>query len=415
MALSVKKGSFNAEIATGNKAYTGIGFQPKALILWATAQTAAGFQNVATFGIGFATDSTHRKTTRGGIDNGLVGGSNSGMGSNDLILEVPTNGNQTIGIGVDIVSMDADGFTLNYTVAGAGKNYVIHYLALGGADLTNVFVGTTSLAAGATSAITGVGFKPDCVLYTMTGSTTHPLALGSHDRSDLGFAVSASQQGLSTMRDNSSATPVTDSKSYQRSVRCAGTLTTNASTLQNEFDLATMDADGFTLNTPTKLTNVQLHYLCLKGGSYWVGADTQKTSTGTQAKTGVGFQPKGVLFASVGKAASTAVQADAKLTIGATDGSTDGCVWNGATDAAGTSAAACATVTTKCLRHAVAPSTTSAEANIQTLDADGYTLNWTTADATAREHLALAFGNTPVSAVPRPVVVKQAVHRAASF
>jgi hypothetical protein len=40
-------------------------------------------------------------------------------------------------------------------------------------------------------------------------------------------------------------------------------------------------------------------------------------------------------------------------------------------------------------------STTEAQASLASLDADGFTLNWGTADATQREVLALAFGDAP--------------------
>jgi hypothetical protein len=47
--------------------------------------------------------------------------------------------------------------------------------------------------------------------------------------------------------------------------------------------------------------------------------------------------------------------------------------------------------------------TTNAVADLVSFDADGFTLNWTTADATAREILYLAFGSTAV--VTPPVVM----------
>ena len=52
-----------------------------------------------------------------------------------------------------------------------------------------------------------------------------------------------------------------------------------------------------------------------------------------------------------------------------------------------------ATVTDKILRHATSPSTTDAEADLSSFDPDGYTLNWTTADAVAREFIGLSMGS----------------------
>jgi hypothetical protein len=43
--------------------------------------------------------------------------------------------------------------------------------------------------------------------------------------------------------------------------------------------------------------------------------------------------------------------------------------------------------------HSTQASTTDAEADLNSFDADGFTLNWSTADATAREFIYLAFGS----------------------
>jgi hypothetical protein len=56
------------------------------------------------------------------------------------------------------------------------------------------------------------------------------------------------------------------------------------------------------------------------------------------------------------------------------------------------------TLTTKVLRHATNPSTVDAEADLNSFDADGYTLGWTTADATAREFVAVSMGSTVAAA-----------------
>jgi hypothetical protein len=41
---------------------------------------------------------------------------------------------------------------------------------------------------------------------------------------------------------------------------------------------------------------MHINYLALKGGSFKAGVETQATSTGTKATTGVGFKPSGLLL-----------------------------------------------------------------------------------------------------------------------
>jgi hypothetical protein len=58
--------------------------------------------------------------------------------------------------------------------------------------------------------------------------------------------------------------------------------------------------------------------------------------------------------------------------------------------------------TTKCIVHTldsggITP-TSAGEADLSSMDSDGFTLNWTSTDGTARETLYLAFGDAP--AVP---------------
>ena len=69
----------------------------------------------------------------------------------------------------DFKSMDADGFTLTIDDQFA-QDYRICYLALGGDDLTNVFIGNKAFPeATGNYDVTGVGFQPDAVL--MAGLT----------------------------------------------------------------------------------------------------------------------------------------------------------------------------------------------------------------------------------------------------
>jgi hypothetical protein len=187
-----------------------------------------------------------------------------------------------------------------------------------------------------------------------------------------------------------------------------------------------MDADGFTVNwTTANASSRIIAYLALKGGRYFVGNETQRTSTGTRAKTGVGFTPTGILAFSVNATANASVAAHDRIAIGgASAAGTEGATWAGDTDSLATTSADQSTVTDKVLRliDTDGPAAADAEADLDSFDADGFTLDWTTADAVAREFVFICFGtpaSTTVSAVaatataaaPIPVILANPLYQ----
>lgn len=403
MAMSVKKGSFQAPTATGNVGTTGVGFTPTALILFATKQNAAGYAAGGCIAIGFCVSATKRKTNAIASDDN-VGTPNAGRRSADLAISI-TDGTPTVLAEADFVSMDGDGFTLNWTTAGASKDYIIHYLALGGASLTNADVGDwTPAASTGNLAKTGVGFQPDIVFLMGANQTgANPVAVAGYNISLSAF-VSGTKRGAVAVAGRD-ATANTLDHSYQRALAHSSIQTTTDNALQSEADFVSMDSDGWTLNFSSRVAADHYAYLALKGGSYWAGVDTQKTSTGTQAKTGFGFLPAGLLFFGTNRANSASIDDTlSKLSVGATDGVNQGATWFEDVDNLATTDSNMRNVTSVTLTHSASAATTTAEAAISSMDADGYTLNWTTADGTAREFIAVGFGPAAVGgAGPEPL------------
>lgn len=132
-----------------------------------------------------------------------------------------------------------------------------------------------------------------------------------------------------------------------------------------------------------------------------VGAFAQAGSTGNQAVTGVGFQPKAVIF-TMTNLVSDGPQANARIVVGwAASSSARAAVSNSADDAgvAGTTTARRAARTGKCLVIMNGAGTVQSEADFVSMDSDGFTVNWTTADATARQVNYLALGGTDITNV----------------
>jgi hypothetical protein len=143
--------------------------------------------------------------------------------------------------------------------------------------------------------------------------------------------------------------------------------------------------------------------LALKGGQYFVGNETQKTSTGTKATSGVGFTPTGLFFASYNLTAQSTRQDHNRMSVAAASAAgTEGGTWAGDTDAVGTASTDQSTSTSKALTliDSDAPGAVDAEADVDSLDGDGFTLDWTTADAVEREFLFMAMGSEVGPAAP---------------
>lgn len=137
----------------------------------------------------------------------------------------------------------------------------------------------------------------------------------------------------------------------------------------------------------------QAFSLALKGVRAHVGSFTKVTgaATASQPVTGVPFRPKAVLLASAQDIARAAGVAHDRLGIGASDGSTEGCIAMQDADALATTSVDGVDKTDKAfVKVNNDTQTTDAAADLASLDPAGFTLSWTTNDAVATEMLYLA-------------------------
>lgn len=389
MAFVTHVGSLTQPAATGNQSVTGAGFQPKALLFFSSENTADGTGSGGMrYGYGMAVSSTSRAAV-GFISRSGLADSDSRHDNTKCVLLCDLSANALIA--ADLVSMDADGFTLNWTTVDATQR-IINYLALGGDDLTGVAIKQFQTNTGTgPQGVTGVGFQPDAAVFLAAGGATAPPgAVATFILGSLGFAT-ASAQAMMAVGAESGGT--SDAYRAQRTDSVYGVLFNTA--FIDRAALTSFDADGFTLNILATTAARYVWALCLKGGQYDVGAATQKTSTGTQATAGVGFTPTGALLMSFNAAATTSVLNDASNSIGAASSTTArATVWGGTQDATGSPGSHVNLDRTKAVQLMTPGTPTlNAEADLSSFDADGFTLDWTTADATAREVLYLAFGS----------------------
>jgi hypothetical protein len=120
-------------------------------------------------------------------------------------------------------------------------------------------------------------------------------------------------------------------------------------------------------------------------------------STGSQVITGVGFTPKLLLALGHGSVLGTD-QANSPWIIGAADGTNQ---VSGSTmdlDAQAASSNNSARSSTAFVNYRSATGTLQQAAALTSLDSDGFTLNWTTVNATQRQYLVLCIGGSDVQA-----------------
>ncbi len=392
MALSVKSGSFQTNTGTGNQAITGVGFTPKIVIFFSLMRTSAttGNSGGARLGYGAAVSSTKRWA--------LGNWENDALSPTTCDLRFLTtkcftlDNNGTVNLEFDFVSQDADGFTVNITTANASGRS-IYYLALGGTDLS-VDVGTfNSITTTGDQAVTGVGFQPKAMLF-FAGKNNTTAGSQQDTRSSIGAGTATAAEWAFTFFGDDAAAPTNEDK--RGSTSDVILITSNASVL-DAADLKTLDADGFTLDWITNSGTAKIIGYIALGGTIQVKVSTlaQPGSTGNQATTGAGFQPAVVLFASHNAATLGSMVADAHQAIGVGVSSSERSTAMMYSDDANGTASDCAMRASNslCLTLATGGTpTVDAEADFVSQDSDGFTINWTTVDATARVVGYLAIG-----------------------
>jgi len=406
VGMSVRQGSFTKRTAgMGAQSITGIGFQPKAVIFFWTRQTAQGFINSGpgaltgiNAGFGSATGPANEMAvSTTGVDNSANSDDGRRRSATNQIIFLSAGGPPTLQAQASLTSLDADGFTLNWTTNDANA-YIIHYIALGG-DVTNAQASTFNLSTAAgNQAVAGVGFQPDFVIFwwSFTEAVDTNAAGGELG---LGFAKSVTARGalVNASRDNIANNL---QKRWQQRNNAAILVLNPGTSPPASYavaDFVSLDANGFTVNkTTAPAAATPIFYLALKGGRYNVGSFNQRNGAGAQAIVGVGFEPQEIMLASfnlVALGAPYTPVGGGAISIGAAQSTmaTRGGIWYQDRDI-DRSVADMYTSTANALTLAFVPNTVNAQANFTSFDTDGFTLNWTTADATARQILYWAVG-----------------------
>lgn len=404
----VKQGNFTKRSGTGSQSVTGVGFKPKAVIFWWTDQTAEGTKTNASavagaFGMGFATGSANEaalsvweegQNAAGATDNGRA------TYNNASIVIQGTNGGLTFGI-ADFTSFDPDGFTLNWSTSNTSL-YIIYYYAFSETILSNATVNSFSVpTSGSTIDEADTGFQPDFALLMHGGTSSHGVNTAEYTFG-IGAAQSSTAEWAIAGRSDD-AVDVSDTCTWQRTdatIALIGLTVACGTTTEDALvDFTSFDASGLNLNISNNPSSAfDVFYLALQGNgtSFKVGNFNKPTSASASSVTISSFMPAGVFLASRSLVASTTVDQSANgvFALGAASGvGQEGAISQTGDDAEDAYVPGERTSTTKAVSAIETDSATlTGEADLQRFNTDGFTLDWTTADATADEYVYWAIG-----------------------
>ena len=240
--------SISSPTSATTKAFTGTGFQPEALILFtagaATADPQApGAANSTPF-LGWASSTTnlavtgtrhvHNVATMDTARRQLTNKCWSHPSATGVIVEA------------SLTSFDSDGFTLDFSTANPSAVFAYAITLRGGRYQSHTFNMSTTTG---NTGVTGIGFQPAAVFlhsfHNIAASTTQ-----THARQGFGWASSTTDRAALAYGDTDN---VADAICDQRfdSTKMLTLITEGTPTVNDEFDLASLDSGGYTYNHTT--------------------------------------------------------------------------------------------------------------------------------------------------------------------
>jgi hypothetical protein len=265
--ISAKVVSWGMKTSTGNQSVTGVGFQPDVVI----------HANAGTLISSIPTTTTHLAPGISVMDRNGNQWSNCEL-SVDNVFSSDTQryqrSNKCLGVILNdltllkeasYVSMDTDGFTINYSTSDSGtyKNGEVVSLALKGVR-TGVGCFTKSTGgAPASQPVTGLSFKPNLVLLTSVQNTA-TTSVVAHSRFGIG-ASDGTTSGSSAWTDTDNlSTSSTDG--VDKTTKVFMKINNNTPAIDAEADMTSLDDGGFTLDwTTNDGVATEICYLALAG------------------------------------------------------------------------------------------------------------------------------------------------------
>jgi hypothetical protein len=269
--------------SVGNQSVTGVGFRPTTVVHvhvgadFTSNPPASGAS--ACIGLGAMADSGSQWTTTFyTTDNSKTSDTQRYQRTTKVIAGI-SSGN-TVAKEAQYVSMDADGFTINWTTIDGAASRVFS-LALKGINVGVGGFNKTVAAAPASQSVTGLSFKPKAVLlasYQDVAQTT----VQTHSRFGLG-ASNQINKGSSAVQDTD-ALGITSVDGIDKTSKAFVKVNNNTPAIDAEADLTSFDSAGFTLDwTTNDAVATEILYLAIASGRrIWIVARNREGDPRTE-------------------------------------------------------------------------------------------------------------------------------------
>jgi hypothetical protein len=399
VTLEAAKGLFRLDLRTarqGRRHVEEIGFRPRALVLWWSLQEDAGTAPGNRGGIGIAAEASEEAAVAWAADDaadpGVLSrwtGHTALLGFDNPLAPAPTLSGRAL--------WTDRGFALD-CAESTGGIWHVHYLALGGEDLRHAAVRRLALERSGASAVGGLGFRPDFLLFLPgAGGTVSGPEPGLIQ--GIGAATGPDAQAAAAFTASADGTR-TSVRGAQRADAVVALPDPAGSVELDAFArLVSLDPDGFTLETMLRgSTSLPLACLALAGGRYAVGTETGPQAPERAVTKDVGFEPSGLLVFTWGLEASGAVKDIGRLCLGGASASAEvGCLTWAARNRQSWPLEPRVRSTTESLVEVLDTRSGDlhARAALEKLRSDGFSLDWLVSDGHRREFAYVAFGSVP--------------------
>lgn len=406
---------------------TSVPFLPKLVLYWCACATMFDSTLTGVLTCFGAARTTTEQFTIAAASDGSGTSSNTGrisrFGTECICL--PLNGTPAIDALATLVSLNANGFTVNCTDKAATDNMEVEYLALGGSDITNVKIlevtPPTNVVAAQTQAI-NFGFPPDLVLAATPAVPSTTGIVDAHINLGIARRDPTTQQYAASWFEND-GTAAMDTLRYSTQSRMLAAA--DATSVKDwDISLASWDATGVTIrwddppaaiNPPT----ARLYMIAIQGGQYELEYITTPTATGTVPYS-TAITPKGLFAFGSSDTTDTdttviTANGDAGFVLGACDsGLRQGDIAVIQTDNSATSANSLSKRRQSKTRFMSwmtgTTGTLAADGQVTALGNTSFDINWTTATAGTRNMVALVMGEPPaINPIPRVVHARGSV------
>ena len=311
--------SFSGSVSTGKQSITGVGFQPKAVIIWGTATSTYAWSQSTDLQIcyGFGTGSKNAAYLSIAADGAVTTTACQRRFNNNAICGLVQHDGSLL-CEASLVSMDPDGFTLNWNKVYP-QAFAFHYLALGGDSITNAkVVDWTNITTTGNQSITSVGFEPSVVMHL--GAAMGYMGTALNGLYMMGAMDGSGNQWSKWGYDLNGAGTSSNTR-CQLTDSCIVAFAQDATSPPSyKAAYSTMLADGFEIEwSANSGTSFAFASLCIAGGNHSVGSWGTE-GAGFESVAAPGIAPTAIFMTNDCHVTSASCLTSSRLMIGASDG-----------------------------------------------------------------------------------------------